>query len=324
MKGRRLLFLLVVCLATGCSEKVVIDVKPDILEAVLTKPDLKVLDIGNSYTEDATRMLPFVIESTEVDLKDFALYKAVRGGASFRTWCDVYENNDKEPYSISKVVGDLTLPVVSGTGNPYDGHLFRETLQSTTWDIVLIHTLSTFAPYYNMWNETGIAGGLDDLLAIIRTHQPEALIGFEIVPSYASNSPANTEHSSFERWSLIAQSAQQLCREYDIQLIIPYGTAVQNLRASSLNNEYDLTRDGTHCGYGLCSYVAACSYYESLIRPRTKISVLGKNGSYRVPDNWRNTQSHMDITQKNVELAQLAAISSVHNPFICINPENLL
>ena len=108
MKSGNLLVFLTICFVSGCSAKdIIIDIKPDILEAVLTKSDLKVLDIGNSYTEDATRMLPYVIESTESNLDGFALYKAVRGGASFRTWCDVYEDKDTEPYYISKVTGNL-------------------------------------------------------------------------------------------------------------------------------------------------------------------------------------------------------------------------
>jgi hypothetical protein len=122
---------------------------------------------------------------------------------------------------------------------------------------------------------------------------------------------------------LIANSVKRLCEDYDIDFVIPYGTAVQNLRSSSLNNEYDLTRDGLHCGYGLCCYTASCSYYESLIAPRSGISVLGNSARY---DASFVTSEYppVSVTDENAPIAQNAAILAVKDWYSCKNPEEYL
>lgn len=43
------------------------------IEAVLKKPNLKVLDIGNSYTKDATASLPTVVKNSGADVKELCL-----------------------------------------------------------------------------------------------------------------------------------------------------------------------------------------------------------------------------------------------------------
>lgn len=284
---------------------------------------IRVLDIGNSYTDDVTMLLPHIVNSLNVDLPNFTLYKVVRGGASFRTWCDVYNNCDNQVYTVQHVIGDLPPIVKAREGKPMDGSLFRELLTNEKWDYVIIHPLSNYAPYYYKWNEDSLAGGLEDLLSIIHKNQPNVRIGTYLVHSYSSNYHLNIEKSSYNRWELIAKSISELKKQYDIDLIIPYGTAIQNLRASSLNNEYDLTRDGTHCGYGLCCYTAACCYYEAVLSPFTGVHVLGSDMLYDLPIQHRAIQSSIDVTKKNAIVAQMAAMAAMRDYLQCVNPEML-
>ena len=117
------------------------------------------------------------------------------------------------------------------------------------------------------------------------------------------------EKSSMKRWELIAQSVKRLCDDYKIDIVIPYGTAIENLRTSSHNNEYDLTRDGTHCGFGLCRYTAACCYYESLIAPRSEISVLGNTARFD-STNVSSSFPAISVTDENALIAQKAAVKA--------------
>lgn len=284
----------------------------------------RILDIGNSYTDDVTMLLPHVVNGLHLKLPNFALYKAVRGGGSFRTWCNVYEDKDNNTYRVERVVGDLPTNVTTGESDPKDGSLFRALLKEEKWDLIIIHPLSNYAPYFSRWNEEGDSGGLDDLLAIIKKHQPDAKIGFYLVHSYSSDYHLNSENSSYSRWKLITASVEELCKQYDIDIIIPYGTAIQNLRLSSINNEYDLMRDGTHCGYGLCCYTASCCYYESLIAPLTGVHVLGMDVYYEVPNNQRRIQSSISVTKDNAIIAQKAAVAAVRSFHDCINPDTFI
>jgi hypothetical protein len=251
------------------------------------------------------------------------LYKAVRSSASFKSWYDVYCDKDTAyNYSIKKLLGGLSANVSTGTGEKSDGSLFRKLLKDEKWDIIIIHQLSTFAPYYELWNGTGKGGYLNELLSIIKKHQPNAVIGFYLIHSLWDHHTRNKECSSFERWKLISSSVKKLQQEYGVDFIIPYGTAIENLRSSSLNNEYDLTRDGTHLGYGLCRYTAACCYYESLIAPRSGISVLGNAARYDASQAAGSQYPSISVTDENVLIAQKAAVLATEHMFECINPES--
>lgn len=289
--------------------------------AVLKKAELRVLDIGNSYTAGATHLLPLIAKASKADLSTMCLYQCSRGGASFKNWVDIYNDKDSKIYSITKVVGRLSANVQTGEGEAGDGKLFRDLLTNETWDLIIIHQYSLYAPYYSTWNTNSAAGYLDELISIIKEHQPNAKLGFLLVHSYWSGYEKNTEKSSYDRWQLIANSTKSFCEDYGVDFVIPYGTAIQNLRSSSLNNEYDLTRDGTHCGYGLAEYTAACSYYESLIAPRCGISVVGNSARIDVSDKDSKYPS-VNVTDENALIAQEAAYLATQNMYQCQNPED--
>lgn len=288
----------------------------------LQKETLRVLDIGNSYTEDATHYLPLLTKASGIDVSDMCLYKATRGGASFKNWYDIYHDKDTtSSYAINKVIGGLNANI-SGQAAKGNGEKFRNTLSDNQWDLIIIHQVSTYAPYYERWEENSDAGHLSDFLRLIRKHQPQATIGFLLVHSYWDGYSGNKEKSSLERWKLITESAKKLSADYNISFIIPYGTAIENLRASSLNNEYDLTIDGTHCASGLADYTAACCYFQSLLTPRYRISVLGNKARWiNNGETGKYLSSIADVTDNNSLIAQKAASLAVQNWSECINPE---
>ncbi len=288
---------------------------------VLKKAELRVLDIGNSYTNDATSLLPLIAQMSRSDLSTMCIYKCVRGGGSFKNWVDIYNNKDLKTYSISKVVGDLPANVQTGTGEKENGELFRYALTNENWDLIIIHQYSVYAPYYSKWSANNAAGYLDELISVIKKHQPNAKLGFLLIHSYWSGYKNNKENlSSYDRWQLIANSVKSFCEDYDVDIVIPYGTAIQNLRSSSLNNEYDLTRDGTHCGYGLAQYTAACCYYESIIAPRSGISVLGNSARIDVSGK-ESMYPSVNVTDANASLAQISACLAVKDMYHSQNPE---
>jgi len=290
---------------------------------VLNMPTLKVLDIGNSYTNDATELLPLITEASGSDVSKMCLYKAIRAGASFKSWYDVYCGKDTAyQYTIKKVLGGLRANVSTGTGAKGDGSLFRKLLTDEQWDIIIIHQMSAYAPYYEQWGGTGRGGYLNEMLSVIKEHQPNAVIGFYLIHSLWDYHTRNKESSSYERWKLICSSVKNLQKDYGIEFIIPYGTAIENLRASSFNNEYDLTRDGTHLGYGLCRYTAACCYYESLIAPLSGISVLGNSARYDASQAASSQYPSISVTDENAYIAQKAAVLATKHMFECINPES--
>lgn len=287
----------------------------------LQKEQLKILAIGNSYTEDSTHYLPQIVIASGIDTSNICLYKAIRGSASFKTWYDCYYDQDNATYGINKVLGGLDANV-TGTAATNNGEKFRNTLTNNKWDLIIIHQVSTYAPYYDRWEEDSNAGYLSKFIRLLRKHQPQATIGFLLVHSYWSNYGGNTEKSSLERWKLIAESAMKLRANYGIDFIIPYGTAIQNLRTSSLNNDYDLTADGTHCANGIADYTAACAYYQSLFAPRYGVGILGNSARIDVEQTETYPSSDISVTDENAETCQKAAFLACYNWYECQNPEN--
>ena len=287
--------------------------------SVLTKPNLKILMLGNSYMLDGTSYLKDIANASGSDISDMCIYRILRSSSGFKHWCDIYNDKDVYEYYFAKELGGLSSTVKQGKGDAGDGSLFRQVLTDDEWDLILIQPVSTEAADYDKWESDGY---LAQLLEILKTHQPDAQIGFVMVHSYWDEYVHNYQHSSYDRWQLIADATQQLAKNYDIDFLLPCGTAVEDLRMTSVNNDYDLTRDGTQLAYGLGRYVAACCYYEALIAPRSGISVVGNTLRPTVTSSTTSTYPIVDVTDENAALAQRAAMLAVSDPFVCHNPEN--
>ena len=284
---------------------------------LLRKPGLKILHIGNSFTFDAVSYLPLIVESTGADVSDLCIYRTMRSGGSFKSWYDTYFDNDREfEYKIEKVIGGMDASIDAGTGKAGDGALFRKALTDEQWDVIVIQPASAYSPYYDQWTGNGNGGYLDELLELIRERQPQATIGMMLVHSYASNYAGNTERSSYDRWRLIAESVKKCCAEKGIGFVIPYGTAVQNLRATTLNNDMDLTADGIHCEYVLCRYTASCCYYETVLAPRTGISVTTDRTRIN-KDLIASDTSMVSVDDDTAPIAHAAAIMAVADWYSC-------
>lgn len=291
------------------------------IEEVLRKPNLRILDIGNSFTADATRYLANIISANGSDVSDLCLYTANRGSAAFKDWVNVYNDADKYEYTISKVVGGLTINTTTGKYGPYDGSGLRSLLNDNVWDLIIIHQRSIFATNYDPWDGNGNEGYLNQLLTLLRETQPQAIIGTYVIHSYSSDSNLNTEHSAFLRWQKIANAVNEMTNHHSIALIIPYGTAVQNLRQSRYNNEKDLTRDGAHLAYGLPSYAASGCYYEAVFAPRFGVSFLGN--TYRVAFGAdKDPIKFVTVDDDNAAMAQKAALLAIADWLQCRNPED--
>lgn len=288
----------------------------------IRKKELRILDIGNSYTVDTTHYLPQIVNAAGIDVSDMCIYTAIRSSGSFKTWVDTYYDADTKGYSIGRLLGGLTANT-TGISEAGNGEKFRNTLANNEWDVIIIHQVSNYAPYYEEWKGKEESGYLDEFIRIIRKHQPNAAIGCLLVHSYWSGFSGNKEGSSKERWRLIAESTKKFAKDYGIDFIIPYGTAIQNLRETSLNNEYDLTVDGTHCANGIADYTAACTYYQSVIAPRYGGSVLGNSARIEVEQTGTYPSSEISVTDDNALICQKAAFIACYDRYEVNNPENI-
>ena len=296
----------------------------------LTKDSLKVLDLGNSYTNDATSLLKKVATAAGADMSRMCLYTVARGSSSFSSWVNnTFAGIDSvDFYRISKSLGDINLGLAEGSHNSWDTVPLMAVLRDVQWDLIVVHQVSSAVDYDQWVTHDSVAGYINEFLQLLRRYQPTAAIGTYVIHSYSSEYSKNTQHSTRQRWEHIAQSTQRMQQDYGLDFVVPYGTAIENLRLTTLNNEYDLTRDSVHLGFGLARYAAACTYYQTLLAPRTGKSVLGNGYRHKCSateiEDALLEGSCINVTETNARIAQKAAYLACLSPYTLTNPEYLV
>lgn len=117
---------------------------------------------------------------------------------------------------------------------------------------------------------------LGKLIATVRQHSPETLIVWQMTWAY---SPGCT-HSGFveynnshaEMYSAILDATAKVSRSVD--MIIPSGVLIENLREGRFGAVVEPTRDGYHLDTGLPSLAVGCLWHEMLVTPHTSVSCI--------------------------------------------------
>ena len=285
----------------------------------LESDTLRILHISNSYGGNLLEYVNDILESSEVDVSKVLIERLVYSGGSFSNWVDVNYDKNSDMYWYFKVAGNLNTTMSGWEGEKKDGAKFRKLLEENKWDLIVLNQASQYATNYEKWNSNSSGGKLPELLNIIRKYQPNVPVGFLLIHSWAENYKGNTQHwTSTQRWEKIRDGAMWLKNFYDIDFIIPYGTAIQNLRLTEYNNPSELTKDGTHLSNGLPQYTAGCCYFETIFSSRYKKSIWSNPLRLHHMDN--NEDGMIQIDDVSAEIAQKAAFLATHNMFEIRNP----
>ena len=269
-----------------------------------SNPDtLRILAVGNSFSDDGTEYLPGLLEAAGIH--NVIVARLYIGGCSLERHCEEYSKG-LHNYIYFKSTKNK-WETVSKSASLLDG------LKDEPWDIITMQETSGCSGLYETYHEW-----IPRLVSIIRseTLNPCASIVWHETWAYASNST----HSMFglydrnqdKMYAGIVDCVSRASKEFDIPVVIPSGDAVQIARGTRLNNQdevpatckvYQLTRDGFHLSRQFGRYIAACAWFETLIRPTLGKSVKG-NG-YLLRD------TEYSITRKDARLCQKCAIKAV-------------
>jgi len=219
-----------------------------------TPDTLKILAIGNSFSEDAT-------EEYLDDLARAAGIKLIIGNACI-SGCELKRHSenaqtDSAHYGYRKI--DLEgVRTVTGRRTLY------ECITDENWD------------YITLQQHSGLTGKLDSyfpylsyLIEYVRTHatNPDMQLAFHQTWAYAKDSKharfVNYNNNQEEMYRAIVETVNKATRAVGIQLIIPAGTAIQNVRYNMKRD--DLCRDGYHLDKGIGRYIASCAWFETLL-----------------------------------------------------------
>lgn len=250
------------------------------------QPDtLKVLAIGNSFSEDAIEQhLSPLVRAEGVKAIICNMYI---GGCSIERHVNNLRGNIPDyRYRKFDVDGNMTEAW---------GYTLEKVLAEEEWDYVSLQQVS---------QNSGMPESyvlLPELVEFVKARIPEdAVIMFHQTWAYAPGSNhggfVNYDRDQMKMYEAIVNTVNQEVPKVGIELVIPSGTAIQNARTSSLGQ--DLTRDGFHLSFIHGRYIAACTWLES---------VFGINpvGNSYCPEG---------MTAKECKIAQKAAHKAVKKP----------
>ncbi len=271
---------------------------------------LKILFIGNSFTVDATEHLPGMLKSAGIT--HVRMVRAYHGGYKLPEFFENYTAPDICTYyycepGATKWTNDGTL-----------NRSLKSIVESDTWDIVTLqeHTGSYYAWEWDA-TEQGAISGLCDY---IQQAQPldRPTIGYIMAQAYGASHAYYPKYFPNQQamFETIAAQVRTITEKTCIDIVIPSGTSLQNLRTSSLNkdNGMDLTRDSYHMDYGISRYAAAATVFRTLITPCTGVSVEG-NG-YRYSTSSTSTTGYSTpVTDANAPVAIRAGLEACRAPY---------
>lgn len=234
---------------------------------------LDVLFVGNSFSIDTSALLPDILSSLGINTVNvYVLYK---GGCSMREHYE-YFKSDKPVY-------EFYLYNSRGTTRLEKSITIREAMRRVPYDVVVFQQYSLESGNYSSY-EPFLSRIIQGFRLV--TTSPRTTFAFNQTWAYSSTNKqiGKTYPSQESMWRQIVQSIEKMRANSGIDLIIPCGTAIQNARAATtLQTKDEFTRDGQHLDEYMGRYVAACTFFETIIGPslcrsiRDDLSIIGKS-----------------------------------------------
>lgn len=239
---------------------------------------MKILSIGNSFSQDAHRYLHKIAKADKFDLKCVNLYI---GGCSLATH---YKNmnNDAKAYAFG-FNGENTGIFVT----------MKEAIQSDDWDYITFQQASHYSPFYETYYPY-----LQELSKHAKYHAPKTKQLLHQTWSYEQGSERlinlgfSNQHDMFIR---LKEAYEKAMEDTDISGIIPAGQCMQNLLANGIDKVH---RDTFHADLGVSRYAIALTWYGFLTGNSIK-------------DN-RFNEFDKEVSEKEVEIAYSSAMQALN------------
>lgn len=247
---------------------------------------IKILAIGNSFSVDAVES--YLDDIAAADGVEVIIGNMQIGGCSLENhWKNANENLGA--YYYKKIVGGKETTTLNKD--------LVSAIKEENWDYITFQQVSHKAGIYSSYFPY-----LANLKQFVLNNASNSKVklAFQQTWAYAANSThsqfPNYNKDQITMYNTVVKTVKTVCSEVGIGIIIPTGTAIQNVRNSSVGD--NLCRDGFHLSLGLGRYTAACVWYEKLVKRKIVGNSFIPNG----------------MTNKEVNIAQRAAHLAVQKP----------
>ncbi|MBQ6823399.1 MAG: DUF4886 domain-containing protein [Clostridia bacterium] len=214
---------------------------------------MKILSIGNSFSQDAHKWLHELAKACGVDIETVNLYI---GGCSLETHHTNAEQNNA--YYRLELNGNAGTQSVS----------IEEALKMEKWDIVTLQQVSQFSGLPETYEPY-----LSSLAKLVRKRLPEAKLYFHQTWAYEMDSKhsgfANYNNDQAEMYRRIQETSERAAHAIHAELI-PVGEVIQTLRETVPAFDYknggvSLCRDGFHLSLDYGRYAAAATWLHTMV-----------------------------------------------------------
>lgn len=211
---------------------------------------LKVLAIGNSFSQDAVEQYLYELAAAQGD--SLVIGNAYIGGCSIDRHYDNLKNN-KPNYEYRKVIGGVRANKKQAT--------LKDIIRDEQWDVISLQQASPLSGIYTSYTQLG------QLKRLVMSYTTNLHVQFvwHMTWAYAKDfdSPNFTAYGHDQRrmYDAITNVIQQVLPAVGIRRVIPSGTAIQLARYRMGDI---LCRDGMHLNYTIGRYTAACTWCEFL------------------------------------------------------------
>lgn len=212
---------------------------------------ISIIAIGNSFSQDATQYIYQILQ--QLGYKTIKLGNLYIGGCTLQTHASNLNNNTAAYTYYTNYTGDWTS----------QSNFRAETaLKSEKWDYVVMQQASgvsgvenSFEPYLSTAVET------------VKSLCPDAKLLWHMTWAYQQNS-THKEFPNYNSDQMTMYNAIVSCVKNKVQpknvfsMVIPCGTAVQNLRTSFIGDT--VTRDGYHMSYDLGRFLTGLMWVKQI------------------------------------------------------------
>ena len=260
--------------------------------------EIHVLSLGNSYMADTADYLNDICQRLGVDNVNFQYTNYA--GAPLEHWAEKTAQEDANVYALHTGINGGSL-YSSTARNLYS--IFSE-----NWDVVVLQQQSINADYYKSF-----VPHLAHLIGRIKEICPNKSV------KIAFHMTWETEYDSVSAYyEDIVATMKSMLADYgqSIDFLIPTGTGIQNIRATSLNNNVNNFSENEgkkfHLQAGVGEYVAACTFFEAFIK-----RICGKNVTIFDDEATYNVSGvgAVSVTAENRDICHRCAAYAVIQPW---------
>lgn len=204
---------------------------------------MKILCIGNSFSEDATSYLSRVAKNQGIEIYAENLYI---GGCSL------------ERHYNNMISGEKAYELEINGENTHIKVSLNEALEKDVWDIVTIQQASHFSAFYSTYQPYA-----SELVRFIREKQADAKVFIHQTWGYENGSQRLAENgfaTMKEMFANIKENYRLVADECKADGIIPSGQVFENMTANGIKCH----RDTFHASLGAGRYALALTWIKAL------------------------------------------------------------